>query len=702
LSLPRRIAVSSRFEGVTSVLFSAFVPLYRKILASSLLLLFVALLIVPMTWAADDFVTYPLLATDYRSIKVFDNRGRFVGRLLAEQRYWTPLSRIPLFLQQAVVAVEDTRFYEHGGIDVRGIARALVKDVINRNLAQGGSTITQQLIKNRYLSGEKTIDRKVKEGFMAVEYEKKYSKAQILEMYFNEIYYGNGAWGIAAAARLYFDKNPEELNDAECALLAGVPKNPGRYNPAGESASVNARRDVVLKRMADLEIITAQKQQQLRAQRVTVTPRGQAPYYLNHIRSKLIERYGAQVIEDGRMEITAALDLDLQKLAEKTLREKMQGRDPALQGALVNLDPATGNILAAVGGIDFAKSSYNRAFFAQRQPGSAIKPLIFATALEAGYTASDIWDDTPVAYSRGDGKSWTPRNYGNETFGALSLRQALAHSNNVITVKLLEAIGVQSFVDFAGQLGLPLRARHDLSLALGTEEVTLVELVQAYAPFANSGLQPELRTILRIVDRQRNEVTEFAPILTPVVDPAAAYVTTSMLQDVLKYGTAKSLANFSQQRPAAGKTGTTDDYRDAWFIGYTPQLVTGVWVGYDQPKPGGRGFTGGAICAPIWEGFMRSALAGKEAVDFVVPESVVSVNIDPVTGYIATTDCPQTYDEVYIAGTEPTLLCPEHGGDPLPPEPPRPESDVNAESAGAEFSWDNLLQLFSPNQKSEP
>lgn len=659
-------------------MFSAFVPRSGKI-PTLLLFHLVAILIlaVPLR-AEDDFVTYPLLQDGYRSTKVFDKHGRFVGRILPEQRYWAPLNRIPLFLQQAVVAVEDTRFYEHGGIDVRGIARALVKDVINRNLAQGGSTITQQLIKNRYLTGEKTIDRKVKEGFMAVEYEKKYSKAQILEMYFNEIYYGNGAWGIAAAARLYFDKNPEELNEAECALLAGVPKNPGRYNPAGESASVNGRRDVVLKRMVDLEIITAQKQQQLRAQRVTVTPRGQAPYYLNHIRSKLIERYGDQVVEEGGMEITAALDLDLQQLAEKTLREKMKGRDPELQGALLSLDPVSGNVLAAVGGVDFAKSSYNRAFFAQRQPGSAIKPLIYAAALEAGYSASDLWDDTPAAYPRGEGGSWIPRNYGNETFGSLPLRQALAHSNNIITVKLLDAIGVQTFVDFARQLGLPLRARHDLSLALGTEEVTLVELVQAYAPLANGGLRPALRTILRIVDHQRNAVTEFPPILAPVLEPAVAYVTTNILQDVLRYGTAKSLAAFSHTRPAAGKTGTTDDYRDAWFIGYTPQLITGVWVGYDQPKPGGKGFTGGAICAPIWQSFMSSALAGQNVVDFLPPETVVTINIDPATGYIATTECPETLDEVYISGSEPHLLCPDHGGDPLPPLPPPavPQNEV--------------------------
>ena len=622
--------------------------------------------------AADDYATYPLLPSGYRSIKVFDNHGRFVGRLLPEQRYWTPLDRIPFFLQQAVVAVEDTRFYEHGGIDVRGIARALVKDVMKRNLAEGGSTITQQLIKNRYLSAEKTLDRKVTEGFMAVEFEKKYSKAQILEMYFNEIYFGNGAWGIAAAARLYFDKNPEELNDAECAQLAGVPKNPGRYNPAGTAATVSARRDVVLKRMTDLKLITAKQKEKLRAQRVTVTPRGQAPYYLNHIRTKLLERYGASVVDEGGMEITAALDLDLQQLAEKTLREGMKGRDPQLQGALVSLDTNTGDVLAAVGGVDFEKSSYNRAFFAQRQPGSAIKPLIYAAAVEQGYTAGSIWDDTAVSYPRSENSTWTPRNYGGEKFGQLSLRQALAHSNNVITVKLLDKLGVGNFVDFAGRLGLPLRSRHDLSLALGTEEVTLVELLQAYTPFANGGLRPQARTILRIVDHRRNAVTEIEPALTPVLDAGTAYITTAMLRDVLTYGTAKSLAAFSRVRPAAGKTGTTDDYRDAWFIGYTPQIITGVWVGYDQPKPGGKGFTGGAVCAPIWERFMRSALAKQEIVDFLPPAEVISVTIDPFSGFLATSACPQVQDEVYLAGSEPTLLCPEHGGDQLPP-PPLPE-----------------------------
>ncbi len=627
------------------------------------------LILVSSALAQENIATYPILPPGYTSIKVFDNQRRFVGRILPEGRYWAPIDRIPVFLQKAVVAIEDSRFYEHGGIDIRGIARALVKDVVKGRLAEGGSTITQQLIKNKYLSGEKTIDRKLKEGFMAVELERKYTKKQILEMYFNEIYYGNGAWGIAQAARLYFDKRPEELTDAECALLAGVPKNPGRYNPLGKVANVAGRRDVVLKRMAELKIITPRQKQNLRARRVNFMQPGQAPYYLAHIKSKLIDMYGKVIIEQGGLEVTAAMDLNLQKLAEKTLREGVKRISPQLQGALVSLDTATGDLLAAVGGVDSTKNGYDRVFSAKRQPGSAIKPLIYAAALEKGFTAGSIWDDTPTAYNRGNNEIWKPQNYGRERYGALSLRQALAYSNNVITVKLLDAIGVPYFVDFAGKLGLSLRAQNDLSLALGTEEVTLHELVQAYTPLANGGLRPEARAIIRIYDRNRNEWTENPPAVTPVLSPTTAFVTTRMLKDVMVYGTAKSLRAFSQERPSAGKTGTTDEYRDAWFIGYTRQVITGIWVGYDKPKPGGKGFTGGAVCAPIWERFMRPALATRPVVDFTQPNTVVTVSIDPATGYLANADCPVKFDEFYIAGTQPTEYCPKHGGVPLMPVP---------------------------------
>jgi 1A family penicillin-binding protein len=618
----------------------------------------------------DSIAAYPLLPTGYASIKVFDREGRFVGRILPEGRYWTPIERIPMFLQKAVVAVEDSRFYEHSGIDIRGIARALVKDVVKGRLAEGGSTITQQLIKNKYLSSEKTIDRKLKEGIMAVEFEQKYTKRQILEMYFNEIYYGNGAWGIAQAARTYFDKYPEELSEAECALLAGVQKNPGRYNPLGPADKVVGRRDVVLKRMVDLNIITESQKKNLRAQRVTYTPPSQAPFYLTHIRAKLIERFGKGIIEQGGLDVTSAMDLNLQKLAEQTLSEGVKRISPQLQGSLVSLDPNSGDVLAAAGGVDYNKSNYNRAFYAKRQPGSSIKPLIYAAALDQGVTAGSLWDDTPVAYNRGNNETWQPLNYGREHYGELSLRKALAFSSNVITVKLLDFIGVQNFVEFAARLGLPLRVPNDLSLALGTDDVTLHDLVLAYAPLANGGLRPESRTIIRIQDRHRQLVVDYLPANTQVLSPAVAFVTTKMLRDVMVYGTAKSLHKFNQERPSAGKTGTTDDYRDAWFIGYTPQVVTGVWVGHDKPKPGGKGFTGGAISAPIWERFMRKALAGKPAVDFTQPDSVVSVTIDPATGTLANTDCPVKIEEYYLAGTEPAASCPKHGGTPLNPLSP--------------------------------
>lgn len=616
--------------------------------------------------AQENFATYPPLPSGYTSIRVFDSQSQFVGRILPEKRYWVTIDRIPEFLQKAVVAVEDARFYEHGGIDIRGIARALVKDVVKRRMAEGGSTITQQLIKNRYLSSEKTLERKFDEARMAIEFEQKYSKKQILEMYFNEIYYGNGAWGVAQAARLYFDKSPEELTEAECAQLAGVQKNPARYNPLGKPANVTGRRDIVLKRMEDLGMISSVQRQTLRANPASVVKPAQGLQYLAHIRNKLIERYGAEIIEQGGLEVTAALDLNLQKQAELALREGVKKISPQLQGALICLDTASGDLLAAVGGVDAIQTAYNRAFVAKRQPGSAIKPLIYAAALERGYTAGSILDDTPAEYSRGNGETWKPLNYDRELYGALSLRQALAYSNNVIAVKLLDAISVPYFVEFAGKTGLPLHAENGLSLALGTDEVTLNDLVLAYAPLANGGVRPEARAIIRIYDRNRRTWVENPPVVTEVLSPSTAFITTQMLKDVMTYGTAKSLKKFSQERPSAGKTGTTDDYRDAWFVGYTPQIVTGVWVGYDKPKPGGKGFTGGAIAAPIWERFMRKAVASKPVVDFTQPETVISVAIDPATGYLATPDCPSNRDEFFDLGTEPTEYCPTHGGAPLP------------------------------------
>ena len=634
----------------------------------------IALILPAAALAQADFVSYPYQPAGTGTITVRDQHGHLVGRILPQKRYWVGIERVPAYLQQALVAVEDARFYEHGGIDLRGIARALVKDAVKGRLAEGGSTITQQLIKNKYLTAEVSLDRKVKEARMAMDFEKKYTKQQILEMYFNEIYFGNGAWGIAQAARLYFDKRPEELTYLEGVLLAGVPKNPGRYNPFGKPVDVAARRDVVLGRLAALNIISAAQSQALKAQPIAAREPAQAPSYLARIRSQLIARYGEGIIEQGGLDVTAAVDLTLQAQAEQAVRDGVKRLGHDLQGALVCLDPTTGDVLAAVGGVGATQNAIDRAFASRRQPGSAIKPLIYAAALEQGQVASSLWDDAPVAYTWGGHDSWKPLNYGGEALGEITLRTALAHSSNVVTVKLLKTIGVPALVDFAARQGLALKPQSGLSLALGTDEVTLNDLVQAYTPLATGGTRAEARTILRVYDRNRQAWTENPPALAQAVTPAAAYITTQMLKDVLVYGTAHGLKHFSEAHPSAGKTGTTDDYQDAWFVGYTPRLLTGVWVGRDRPTPGGRGFTGGVVAAPIWERFMTRAVASRPAGDFIKPESVVTAIIDPKTGRLARQECPGTVTEFYQAGTEPTEPCPSHGGDPvaqpLPPMPP--------------------------------
>jgi membrane carboxypeptidase/penicillin-binding protein len=432
--------------------------------------------------------------------------------------------------------------------------------------------------------------------------------------------------------------------------------------------------------MVTLKMITARQEKNLRSRPISVIKSGEASSYLAHVRYKLIEHYGPEIVDQGGLDVITAMNLPMQRLAEKALQEGVRRISPQLQGALLALDPNTGDVLAAVGGVDFAQNPYDRAFFAKRQPGSAIKPLIYAAALEKGFTAGTIFNDAPAAYNRGNNEKWTPHNYDRKLYGDLSLRQALAYSNNVISVKLLDAIGVPYFIDFAAKLGLPLHSNNDLSLALGSGEVTLHDLVSAYTPFANGGLRPQSRTILRIYDRQRQSWTETPPAIALVLSPATAFVTTHMLKDVLTYGTAKTLKSFMLQQQAAGKTGTTDDYRDAWFIGYTPQIITGVWVGYDKPRPGGPSFTGGAICAPIWGRFMRGALAGKPVADFPKPDTVASVLIDPTTNELATPLCPVQREEFYITDTQPTKPCEKHGGpnlepaelEPIAPAPPLP------------------------------
>ncbi len=647
----------------------------------------IVLLFLLFFWAAVSFSADEMYPADavwtkpgahFSSVKLYDARGRLITRLLAEGREMERIGRIPACLKDALVAVEDHRFYQHHGVDILGVGRALVKNIIKGRVVEGGSTITQQLVKNMLLSNERTMSRKLKEGVLALEFEQKYSKEQILEMYFNYVYFGNGAWGVQQAARTYFDKNVSDLSLPECAVLAGIPKAPNKFNPLGDKSAARKRRDLVLTKMVEYGYLSESA-----ASRAARTPLAAAAlprksYFSEYIKQKLVGLFGNEVVHTGGYAVYTTLDLDLQRNAEQVVKDglkravggKSKAPDAAsLQGALLAIDPRNGDIKAVVGGRDFSSSPYNRAFYAKRQPGSSFKPIIYAAALEKGIPASSIWDDTPVSYEKGNGTLWQPENFDDKYYGRQSLREALAHSNNMITIKLLESIGIQSVEDVATRLGFTGPLASNLSLALGTSEVSLQELCYSYAAFANGGHVPSPSAILRIVDRSGRTVMESVPTVTQALSRETAYLVTDMLRGVVDYGTGKNVRKHGFKKVCAGKTGTTDQCNDAWFIGYVPELVVGLWVGYDPPRSIGRTLTGGVVCAPMWAEFMEKAQRYVSYTPFIMPETLSMAEIDPTTGMLATSYCPEKRMELFIPGTEPAAYCTEHSSPSLEPAP---------------------------------
>ncbi len=612
----------------------------------------------------------------FSGVKIYDAKERLITRLLPNHREMVRIEQIPINLQNALVAVEDHRFYSHHGVDVLGVGRALIKNIIKGKVVEGGSTITQQLVKNLLLSNEKTVSRKLKEGMLAIEFEQKYSKKQILEMYFNYVYFGNGAWGVQQAARLYFDKNVSELSLPECAVLAGIPKSPNNFNPFIDRVSAKKRRSLVLAKMVEHGYLEEREAAIANATPPVAAEEPQRTYFTEYIKEKLINRFGENVIREGGYKVYTTLDLDLQRLAEQVLAgglgrmeggNRKSGRSESIQGAFLAIDPHNGHIKAVIGGRDFKTSPYNRAFYARRQPGSSFKPFIFAAALEKGFPVSSIWDDKPPSYNLDKDRVWKPRNFDDKYFGYQSLRNALAHSNNVITIKLLEAIGTEPVQDMAQRLGVKSQLEPNLSLALGTSEVSLQELVYAYAAFANSGELASPISILGIADRRGNLVFEDVPVVSPAISREVAYLITDLLMGTVEYGTGKNVRRYGFKKACAGKTGTTDDYNDAWFIGYTPEIVAGFWLGYDHPRSIGQALTGGAVCAPMWAEFMGKAERYLSLTPFVMPETLIMQKIDPSTGLLAADACPEKKTELFIPGTEPTVYCTKHGVTPVEP-----------------------------------
>jgi penicillin-binding protein 1A len=609
-----------------------------------------------------------------RGSKIFDENDELITELHVERRIFVPLSSVPPALVKAVLATEDTRFYSHFGVDPTGVARAVYQNFRHGRIVEGGSTITQQLAKVLFLTPDKSLDRKLKEAVLALELERRYSKDRLLEMYLNQIYFGHGAFGVEAAARTYFGKGVSELDLAECALLAGLPKAPSTYSPFDRAEGARRRRATVLARMVEVGAVGSEAARRTAEGPLAVVPperrRTTGQYFLDYVQRQLEQDYGADVVFKGGLQVYTTLSPGLQLKAEQSVRDGLRavearrikaidrgvarpsGGSERPEGALVSIEPQTGYVKAMVGGYDFLRSEFNRAVQARRQPGSAFKPFVYLAALEAGLTPASVVEDYPVEYPVGrNGKPWKPDNYDRKFRGPITYQQALEESVNVAAVRVQERVGIRRTVDVARRLGVESPLHEDLSIALGTSDLTLLELTSAYGALANQGSWVRPAAIRYVLDAQGKLLEENVPHAVAAVSPELAYVATHMLKGTIERGTGQAAKALG--RPAAAKTGTTNDYSNAWFIGFTPRLVTGVWVGYDRPRSLGRDETGSRVAIPIWTDFMSAALAGTPVEDFPVPDQVVLVLVD----LNPSGECVRPVVMAFVAGSEPKAGC---------------------------------------------
>ena len=697
---------------------------------------------------------------------VYAADGSLIGEFYAERRYLVPLQEVPPHVVKAFLASEDVRFYEHGGVDLPGIIRASLKNLEAGEIVQGGSTITQQVVKSLLLTPEKTYIRKLKEAILAYRIDHALSKNEILSLYLNQIYFGAGAYGVEAAARTYFDKHTADLSLAEGAMLAGLPKAPTRFSPTQNFSVAKDRQEYVLKRMAEVGFITSEEAGKALAEQLRFAkPKHWTLKALNsfteEVRRQVEARYGRDGLYKEGFSIYTTLDVRAQEIARKALdiglrdldkrhsryrgihlnvpreewphtlkilaernRELAQGlvaaalvsayddktgtcqlqfgngagklppsgwqwtqisdkraarmfrvgdvirvrldklqddkswltvleQDPGMEGAFMAMVPETGRVLCMVGGRDFEKSQFNRCTQAIRQPGSAFKPVIYAAALDKGFTEASMLIDSPVVFDDHSLKGvWKPANYDQQFWGPILLRKALIHSRNVVTVKLLSQIGVNYAINYARQLGIKSPLSPTLALALGASGVTLEELLTAYSPFVNQGDRVAPYLVEKILDRKGRLVEEHQAGRESVISPQTAYIVNHLLQGVVEEGTGQKAKELG--RPAAGKTGTTNEMKDAWFIGFTPSTLAGAWVGYDDHTLSlGKGETGGRAACPIWLHFMKEWLKNEPVESFPIPSGVVFARINPGSGMVTRGDDPGS---VYAAfsGAPPT------------------------------------------------
>ncbi len=703
---------------------------------------------------------------------IFAEDGRVLGQIKIEKGVYVPFQRVPKYMVNALLATEDPRFFQHSGIDYRGILRAALKDIISVQLKQGGSTITQQLTKVVFLSPERKFTRKIKEIILARRIEKELTKQEILELYLNKVYFGHGAYGVQMAAKTYFGKNIWDVNQAEAALLAGLPKSPMAYSPYSDIDLAKFRQQQVLHRMVEEGYLTEDQSLKIYNQPIYLenlrTREEVAPHVVDYIRQYVEKKYGTEKLYQGGLKVFTSIDMDLQRAAVNALQDGLRALDkrqgfrgrvgfkklkstpiqwetlhvmvkpgegfnahvlavgdyyitvkgrgmvgyimqddmawalvkkkknkndpdefrkpqelvqpgdiikvrlkdydkkkqlatfildqtPLVEGAVVSIEPYTGYVRALVGGYDFVEGGFNHATEAHRQPGSSFKPFIYGAALENGFTPASILMDQPVIYDKSESekKGWKPTNYDDRFLGPMRMRTALALSRNAVTVGLLEKVGLEKTIDFARKAGITSQINYDYTTALGSSAVTPLELTSAYATFASQGVRTEPIFITSIVDGSGTVLESYEPDPKEAIDPTTAYLVTSLLESVVKEGTGRGAQVLG--KPVAGKTGTTNNFVDAWFMGYAPSIVTGVWVGYDNPKASlGDRETGARAALPIWISVMSRALANKPAEDFTPPDDIVSVKIDPESGLLAREGQPDAIMEVFSRGTEPT------------------------------------------------
>ena len=623
---------------------------------------------------------------------VYSSDGQVLTDFAIEKRQRSPLGRVPVQLRQAFVAVEDQYFYWHFGINPAGILRAAYENLRAGRVVQGGSTITQQLARNLFLTRRRDLGRKLRETILALQIERKYTKEQILELYLNQIYLGHGAYGVEEASRLYFGKPVEDLTLGQCALLAALPKAPNKYSPRNNPMAALKRRNLILEMMFEEGYITKEECILAKFEPVTLAAlsteqNSPGSYFAEYVRQQVIDRYGYDMLYKGGLRIYTTLNLKMQQAAEAAISDGLKkfdaqqkggdaeaetgddtlpeglrligevGKVPkematdVVQAALVAIDPRSGDILAMVGGRDFETSEFNRAVQARRQPGSGFKPFIWATAFESGMTVSDRIVDAPVVFHFRD-KVWEPKNYEERFYGPTTLREALEHSRNIVSIRLLNELGVTSAIRYAHRMGVKNYLQPNLTLALGSTGLTPLEITAAFGTLASNGIYREPAAILKIAGPDGEIIEEKQLVERIALSEQTAYIMTTLMEGVIERGTGSAARELG--RPAAGKTGTTNDCTDAWFIGYTPQVVAGVWVGYDDMRSLGKKKTGGRVAAPIWTSFMKAALAEEPVENFSVPPGIEFVDVEPHSGLLAPPGSVHKLSQPFVKGTAPT------------------------------------------------